>query len=277
MRRLPPRGRWRRGAASWRRRRHGDAEASVEATAGARGADRMEDRRVLQTRGDFCVAAVLDGHNGDACADHARAGCGGARRRLGGGAGADGGGAARRLPRAAPPSSARPPPTSSIPPSPPSSAACRPRAAAAWRWRTPATATRCSGAATARCRWRSRTPPTTRGGGARRGGGRRIRHGRRQGARRADPGDALPRRPRAAAVRADARARGDRGAAARRRPRARPRDGLWDVLTLERVAHCLHTPPISRPAGQALIADAAEKGTDDNVTVLVVLLRPLEF
>ena len=53
-------------------------------------------------------------------------------------------------------------------------------------------------------------------------------------------------------------------------------DGLWDVLTLERVAHCLnHTAKSADLLAKRLIADATEKGTDDNVTVLVVLLRPL--
>ena len=53
-------------------------------------------------------------------------------------------------------------------------------------------------------------------------------------------------------------------------------DGLWDVLTLERVAHRLHhTAKSADLLAKRLIADATEKGTDDNVTVLVVLLRPL--
>ena len=48
------------------------------------------------------------------------------------------------------------------------------------------------------------------------------------------------------------------------------------MLTLERVAHCLHhTAKSADLLAKRLIADATEKGTDDNVTVLVVLLRPL--
>ena len=44
----------------------------------------------------------------------------------------------------------------------------------------------------------------------------------------------------------------------------------------QRVAHCLHhTAKSGDLLAKRLIADAAEKGTDDNVTVLVVLLRPL--
>ena len=44
-------------------------------------------------------------------------------------------------------------------------------------------------------------------------------------------------------------------------------DGLWDVLTLERVATLHHTAKSADLLAKRLIADAAEKGTDDNVTV----------
>jgi len=41
---------------------------AAESTAGRRGADRMEDRHVLQASGGVTLAAVFDGHNGDAAA-----------------------------------------------------------------------------------------------------------------------------------------------------------------------------------------------------------------
>lgn len=41
-----------------------------EASAGRRGADRMEDRTVALTAGGVALAAVFDGHNGDAAADY---------------------------------------------------------------------------------------------------------------------------------------------------------------------------------------------------------------
>lgn len=50
--------------------------AGVAATPGDRGADRMEDRHVLQTPTvgrPYLLAAVLDGHGGDGCADYAAA------------------------------------------------------------------------------------------------------------------------------------------------------------------------------------------------------------
>ena len=40
----------------------------VEATAGKRGADRMEDAHTLCSQPGVCLAAVFDGHGGDACA-----------------------------------------------------------------------------------------------------------------------------------------------------------------------------------------------------------------
>jgi len=46
--------------------------AGWEATAGRRGADRMEDRHVLCAREGLTIAAVFDGHNGDACAEYCR-------------------------------------------------------------------------------------------------------------------------------------------------------------------------------------------------------------
>ena len=46
-------------------------------------------------------------------------------------------------------------------------------------------------------------------------------------------------------------------------------------LPLERVALLHHTAKSADLLAKRLIADATEKGTDDNTTVLVVLLRPL--
>ena len=259
-------------------------QASVEATAGARGADRMEDRHVLQTRGDFCVAAVLDGHNGDACADHCAGRLRGARRRLGGG---------RR----------------------------RRRAAAALRAAFPALHASFLGAAAADESGATALAAVVCGlssaGGGRvavanagdchavlwRGDGSLLPLARphtaddaAEAARVAAAGGEIRRT-------ADGKARvqgriqvtrclGDRAlqpygltpepevieAPLRADDRALvlASDGLWDVLTLERVAHCLHhTAKSADLLAKRLIADAAEKGTDDNTTVLVVLLRPL--
>jgi len=55
----------------------GVAEAPVvrigwEASAGRRGADRMEDRSIALSTDGLALAAVFDGHNGDACADYCK-------------------------------------------------------------------------------------------------------------------------------------------------------------------------------------------------------------
>ena len=257
-------------------------QASVEATAGARGADRMEDRHVLQTRGDFCVAAVLDGHNGEACADH----CAGRLcAALDGGweAGAGAGGAAAAL-RAAFPAlhasfGAAAADGAAPPPSPPSSAACvrgrRPRGggnagdchAVLWRGDGSllplARRTADDAAEAARVAAAGGEIRRTADGKARVQG--RIQVTRCLGDRTLQPHGLTP-EPEVieAPLRADDRAL------------VLASDGLWDVLPLERVAHCLHhTAKSADLLAKRLIADATEKGTDDNVTVLVVLLRPL--
>ena len=46
--------------------------AGWEATAGKRGADRMEDRHVVCSRAGVTLAAVFDGHGGDAAAEYCR-------------------------------------------------------------------------------------------------------------------------------------------------------------------------------------------------------------
>lgn len=48
------------------------ARVGWEATAGRRGADRMEDRQILCARGGITLGAVFDGHNGDACSEYCR-------------------------------------------------------------------------------------------------------------------------------------------------------------------------------------------------------------
>ncbi|GAB0492374.1 hypothetical protein MMPV_003636 [Pyropia vietnamensis] len=72
--------------------------AGVAATPGDRGADRMEDRHVLLTPAvdrPYLLAAVLDGHGGDGCADYvatrldAAVATGGGVVRAAGGAGTD--------------------------------------------------------------------------------------------------------------------------------------------------------------------------------------------
>ena len=49
-------------------------------------------------------------------------------------------------------------------------------------------------------------------------------------------------------------------------------DGLWDVITPERLLHCLrNTAQSADMIAKRLLFDAMERGTKDNVTVLVVL------
>lgn len=51
-------------------------------------------------------------------------------------------------------------------------------------------------------------------------------------------------------------------------------DGLWDVMPDARVLHCLkHTAKSPDMLAKRLLFDAMERGTTDNVTVVVVLLR----
>ena len=260
-------------------------QASVEATAGARGADRMEDRHVLQTRGDFCVAAVLDGHNGDACADHCAGRlCAALDGGWEAGAGADGAAAALRaafpalhasfLGAAAADESG----ATAL-----AAVVCGLSSAGGGRvavanagdchavlWRgdgsllplaRPHTAD--DAAEAARVAAAGGEIRRTADGKARVQG--RIQVTRCLGDRALQPYGLTP-EPEVieAPLRADDRAL------------VLASDGLWDVLTLERVAHCLHhTAKSADLLAKRLIADAAEKGTDDNVTVLVVLLRPL--
>ena len=49
-------------------------------------------------------------------------------------------------------------------------------------------------------------------------------------------------------------------------------DGLWDVITPERLLHCLrNTAQSADMIAKRILFDAMERGTKDNVTVLVVL------
>jgi serine/threonine protein phosphatase PrpC len=53
-------------------------------------------------------------------------------------------------------------------------------------------------------------------------------------------------------------------------------DGLWDVVSNERVLHCLiHTAKSPDMIAKRLLAEAMERGTTDNTTVLVIFLKDL--
>jgi len=55
-------------------------------------------------------------------------------------------------------------------------------------------------------------------------------------------------------------------------------DGVWDVLTPERVCFFLrNTAKAPDMIAKRLISEALDAGTDDNVTVTVVFLRDLSF
>ncbi len=54
-------------------------------------------------------------------------------------------------------------------------------------------------------------------------------------------------------------------------------DGLWDVMPMERVLHCLrHTAKSPDMIAKRLLMEALERGTDDNTSVVCVFLRDLE-
>ena len=53
-------------------------------------------------------------------------------------------------------------------------------------------------------------------------------------------------------------------------------DGLWDVMPDARVLHCLrHTAKSPDLLAKRLLQEALDRGTDDNTSVVVVLLRAL--
>ena len=54
-------------------------------------------------------------------------------------------------------------------------------------------------------------------------------------------------------------------------------DGLWDVMSPERVLHCCnHTAKSPDMLAKRLLTEALDRGTDDNPTVVVVFLQDLK-
>ena len=54
-------------------------------------------------------------------------------------------------------------------------------------------------------------------------------------------------------------------------------DGLWDVMSPERVLHCCtHTAKSPDMLAKRLLTEALDRGTDDNTTVVVVFLQDLK-
>ena len=53
-------------------------------------------------------------------------------------------------------------------------------------------------------------------------------------------------------------------------------DGLWDVLSEDRVLHCLQkTAKSPDMIAKRLVSEAFDSGSDDNISVVVVFLQDL--